>query len=305
MKKFSVNKLLTILTLVLLVSAFLISAAFAESAAEGDAAFTEWKERLLTLPKFTFQHHKEGIAYGSCPVYTAPSDNALRLANNRAECDTNKDLYEAGFSEEGWLLVRYEPGNGTVRVGYIPPKYVKGFKSGMSVRNFSRIPAVAADTIYVMDNPVKNYSSIAELASGDSFVILAKYTYHGNWWYIECTADGKTARGFIDREKSSFCSGGEAGQTPVTLGTLGIPGKSPLGTEKTGEILVNGSTGDERKRVYKDADPDSKWVTVVYPARRYPCYGNKDAKGSSWYYIFVEEDSAWGWVRSSYCTFED
>ena len=76
------------------------------------------------------------------------------------------------------------------------------------------------------DNPVNEGETVAELAAGDSFEILAKYTYHGNWWYIECTVDGKTARGFIDREKSSFCSGGEAGQTPVTLGTLGIPGMS-------------------------------------------------------------------------------
>ena len=155
------------------------------------------------------------------------------------------------------------------------------------------------------DNPVNEGETVAELAAGDSFEILAKYTYHGNWWYIECTVDGKTARGFIDREKSSFCSGGEAGLTPVTLETLGTPSQSPLGTEKAGEILINGSKGDERKRVHKDADPESKWVTVVYPTRRYPCYGSKDAQGASWYYIFVEEDSTWGWVRSGYCTFED
>ena len=54
------------------------------------------------------------------------------------------------------------------------------------------------------DNPVNEGETVAEPAAGDSFEILAKYTYHGNWWYIECTVDGKTARGFIDREKSSF-----------------------------------------------------------------------------------------------------
>ena len=155
------------------------------------------------------------------------------------------------------------------------------------------------------DNPVNEGETVAELAAGDSFEILAKYTYHGNWWYIECTVDGKTARGFIDREKSSFCSGGEAGLTPVTLETLGTPSQSPLGTEKAGEILINGSKGDERKRVHKDADQESKWLTVVYPTRRYPCYGSKDAQGASWYYIFVEEDSTWSWVRSGYCTFKD
>ena len=57
------------------------------------------------------------------------------------------------------------------------------------------------------DNPVNEGETVAELAAGDSFEILAKYTYHGNWWYIECTVDGQPARGFIDRQTSGFVLG--------------------------------------------------------------------------------------------------
>ena len=306
MKELSMKKILTILILIIFSSAILFSAACAEPAADESAAFTEWKDRLLMLQSFTFQHHKEGIARGTCPVYTAPSEDALRLGNNWLECDTNHDLYEAGYTEEGWLLVRFESSAGKIRVGYIPPRFIRGFKSSLSARKFDHISVTAADTIPVIDNPVKEGETITELAAGESFVILAKYTYHGNWWYIECTVNGKTARGFIDRENSGiFPTGDAAGsisQTPVTLQTLGTPSKSPLGTEQAGEILVNGAAGDERKKVHKDADPEGQWVSVVYPTRQYPCYGTLDAKGATWYYVFVEEDSTWGWVRSTFCT---
>ena len=305
MKKIAVKKILTVLALMILSTAILVSAVYAETAENGEAAARAWKDRLLTLPKFTFQRHKNGIGRGECPVYTAPSEDALRLANNRLVCDTDQDLYEAGYTEEGWLLVRYESSAGKIRVGYIPPRFLNKFKSSMSAKKFGRIPVTAANTIPVADNPVKAGETITELAAGDSFAILAKYTYHGNWWYIECTAGGKTARGFIDRESSALYPGGnDAGilSTPVTLQDLGTPGISPLGTEQAGEIVVNGREGDERKLVHKEPDSEGKWVSVVYPARHYPYYGTKDAKRSTWYYVFVEEDSAWGWVRSTFCT---
>ena len=307
MYKFSGRRIPAFLMLVFFCAAILVSAACAETAADGDNAFTEFREQLLSAYSFKFQRHKDGIARGTCPVYTAPSENSLRLANRYLEVDTNQDIFEAGYSEEGWLLVRFVSSAGKTRVGYIPPKYLKKFKSSMSRRVFNSIPVVAADTISVMDNPVKPADTVAELAAGDSFVILAKYTYHGNWWYIECAAaDGKITRGFIDRTTSGMYPGnhaaGSTDQAPVTFDTLGTPRKSPLGTEQTGEILVNGAAGEERKKVHQDADPEGRWVTVVYPARQYPCYGTRDAKGATWYYVFVEEDSTWGWVRSTFCT---
>lgn len=305
MKKITVKKILTVLALMILSAAILSSAVYAETAENGEAAARAWKDRLLTLQRFTFQRHKDGIDRGTCPVYTAPYEDALRLGNNGLECDTNKDIYEAGYTEEGWLLVRFESSSGKTRVGYIPPRFLKQFKSSLSERKFSRIPAIAGDTIPVADNPVKAGETITELAAGDSFVLLAKYTYHGNWWYIECTAGGITTRGFIDRENSAICPGGsDAGilSAPVTLQDLGTPGISPLGTEQAGEIAVNGSAGDERKLVHADPDPEGRWVSVVYPTRHYPYYGTREAKDAVWYYVFVEEDSAWGWVRSTFCT---
>ena len=83
MKKITVKKILTVLALMIISTAILVSAVYAETAENGEAAARAWKDRLLTLPKFTFQRHKNGISRGECPVYTAPSEDALRLANNR------------------------------------------------------------------------------------------------------------------------------------------------------------------------------------------------------------------------------
>lgn len=169
----------------------------------GDA---DLQAQLNSLPPFKFEKHKNGIGYGTCPVYTAPSDGSYRCANGKAACDTNSAMDDAGYVS-GWLLVRYETNNGNYRVGYIPPKYVKGYKSSMEP-HFGYIPAVAEGTIYVTDNPMTHGTSFAELAEGESFHILSKYDYYKKdgleWWYIECDVDGRTAYGFIECSDAQF-----------------------------------------------------------------------------------------------------
>lgn len=263
-------------------------------------------DRLLKVPSFKFRNYENGIGYGNCPVYTAPSENAFRCTNGKASCWTNTYMSEGGYVS-GWLFVRYETNNGGHRVGYVPPSYVRGFQSGMPTPQFDRIPVYAANTIYVTDNPLLLGSSFGQLDPGETFYVLGKYTYVGDWWYIECTVDNKTARGFIDRGSSSFIldngivvgpSGNNGTQTHGT-DAFGIPSVSPLGTGYICDALVDyGSTGD-RKIVRQNADPNSKQITVVYPGYRYPCYAVKrGTTGKDWYYIWVEEDSAWGWISS-------
>ena len=265
--------------------------------------FTEWKDSLLGVRRITFTRHKDGIGLGDCPVYTAPYKDALRLANNRQAADTNVDIWDGGTTDEGWLLVRYDVAENTTRVGYIPAKYLGEFKSNLSAKKLGRIPAVAADVIEVTDDPIRpNGRVFATLRAGQEFEVLAKYTYNGNWWYIELEVDGKRARGFIDREHSCFRPGdgvqNAAEQPAVNLEALGTPSISPLNTQQAGEILILGDEKDSRKNVHRDASLNSDRVTVVYPTRTYPCYDVQDAGGRSWYYIFIEEDSIWGWVAS-------
>ena len=195
---------------IILLFSVLFSAAAAGTSTEGGSSQydgdTELATQLKALPPFKFEKHKEGIGCGVCPVYTAPSTDSYRCANGKAACDTNSKMDDAGFVS-GWLLVRYETNSGGCRVGYIPPKYVKEYKSSM-YPHFGYIPAVAESEIYVTDNPMMHGTSFAVLDSGEAFHILSKYDYYKKdgleWWYIECEVDGQLAYGFIDCTDSSF-----------------------------------------------------------------------------------------------------
>lgn len=187
------KKLLCCLVSVLLV------VAFASSASAGTSLnSTSNNSGSATIKDFLFTEMKDGIGCGDCPVYTAPSLNAYRANNGKALCSTDKPFFIAGFNAEGWLLVRYSTNNGSTRVGYIPPSYLKKFSSSKRI-NFSYVQTTAASTLYVTDNPMNNYSAFAVLDAGETYYILASYTYYGNWWYIECTVDGQVARGFIEK----------------------------------------------------------------------------------------------------------
>ncbi|MBR2660474.1 MAG: hypothetical protein IKE15_03645 [Clostridia bacterium] len=214
MKKMMHTKLFVAL-LLLVTATLLVSAAFAGTSTEtgnrSQSGSSDLLSQLNSLPPFKFEKHKYGIGYGLCPVYTAPYTDAYRCANGKASCQTNAAMDDAGYADvPGWLLVRYEVNSGGYRVGYIPPKYVKGFKSKMAP-HFGWIPAKANDYIYVSDNPYRHDDSFGRLDPGESFHILSRYNYYAkegyDWWYIECYVDGQVARGFIDYYGASFTLG--------------------------------------------------------------------------------------------------
>ena len=290
-------KVFLALVLVLALTASLFSTAFADT-------YTQFKDKLLETPRILFQHKKAGLKLGDLPVFTAPSQKALRMAKGRAKIDTDREVYVGGKTADGWLLVRYDPGNGTIRTGYIPPQYVRKVKAS-KLNYFVDIPVVAGSMINVTDDPIGGRNFFYTLQQGESFEILAKYTYNGTWWYIECTVDGKRARGFIDRQGSKILPGSyvedNLNQEPVTLENLGSPSISPYGQSKVGDIVIAGSDKSSRKLVYKDASKKSTQTTVVYPTCTYAYYETKTGtNGHLWYYIYVEEDSIWGWVDSEY-----
>ena len=265
------------------------------------------EERLRNVPDFKFFHQKNGIGYGVCPVYTAPSEDSFRMANGKACVATDFDMYECGFDETGWLFVRYDTNNGSTNTGYIPPQYVRGFHSQMTCKNFEYIPATVEKTIRMTNNPLLRGSAFAVLDPGETFHILAKYTYHGDWWYIECTVDGQLARGFIDRQESSFYLGdrglGAYKIDATNTLNLGKPKVSPLGTYQIGEVIVDGGTTDKRIIVREDQDAGSALAAYVNPDDRFPCYAiNLDKYGIEWYYIWIESAGKWGWISSGIST---
>ena len=196
--------------LVLILSLCLVNTAFAGTSTESSRSSGNGNQNLAqqinSLPPFKFNIHKNGIGYGNCPVYTAPDLDAYRCANGKASCQTNAKMDDAGYVS-GWLLVRYETTKGQYRVGYIPPKYVRNFKSQMSP-HFGYIPVTADDYILVTDNPLSHTGSFAQLEPGESFIILSRYNYYAkngfDWLYIQCTVDNQVACGFIEYDLSKF-----------------------------------------------------------------------------------------------------
>ena len=199
-----------ILILALAFSLCLVNTASAGTSTEsGSSSYSgsgSLQQRINELPPFKFEIHKEGIGYGSCPVYTAPDLSAYRCANGKATCQTNAKMDDAGYVS-GWLLVRYETNKGQYRVGYIPPRYVRGYTSRM-YPHFGFIQVTADDQIMVTDNPMSHTGGFARLDPGETFYILSRYNYYAkngfDWLYIQCTVDGQVACGFIENDLSKF-----------------------------------------------------------------------------------------------------
>lgn len=307
MKKRTVCKMMSLAVLVIMLATCLLPAALAE---DGGYAMSPDRaalaERLRTVQDFKFTIKKDGLGLGlgTLPVYSAPSENSYRNGDGRAACDTDKKMREAGFVA-GSLLVCYETSKGYMRVGYIPHKYVKEYKVGD--RTFDMIPITIAQPVSVTDDPITNNVPFTTLYPGDVVYVLAKYTYNGNWYYIEFTTAGQTARGFVDRNATYYWLGAgmpaDSSEPPTSLATLGNPEISPRGTTQVGEVLIQGGKNGERKNVRKEPNPNSDQVSVVYPGRTYACYGEAEGyAGITWYYVWIEEDSEWGWVISNYAS---
>lgn len=269
--------------------------------------YDDIEDRVRNLMVFKYYVQEYGIGYGTCPVYTAPSEDAFRAGNGKACCDTDSPMSVGGYDATGWLMVRYDTNDGGSRVGYIPPEYVRGYRARINLLEFDRIPVQATDTIYVTDNPMTGYASaFAALDRGELFHILGKYTYSeaGNWWYIECTVDGRVARGFIEISKSGFIAGG------ICYGGIEAEGKFRNCIAKQppegmiGTVRIKGSTQNSDPRIVRgEPTTDSELMARVTDGEEYPCYDTAvGPKKRVWYKILINE--GWGWISSGVSTFE-
>ena len=161
------KKLLALILLASLALSFVPSAQ-AGTSTESKPGTYNGNSPLYEVIDFKFHEYKKGIGYGSLPVYSAPSVNAYRCANGKATIDTNAEMFVGGFDETGWLMVRYETNNGAVRVGYVEPGKVRGFKIDIDRLKFSYIPQVAQSRIEVTDDPMMISASFAALDPGET-----------------------------------------------------------------------------------------------------------------------------------------
>lgn len=130
------------------------------------------------------------------PVYAAPGVNSYRAVSGLAEVSTNGPIYAAGM-ENGWLLILYGTNNGAARVGYIDARQLSGYVPYCGYLHFSRFPAALATACSILDDPITRSSTIATLPAGASVTYLTTFYGNGAWDYVEFSAYGQLARGFI------------------------------------------------------------------------------------------------------------
>ena len=289
------RRLVTVLIVLALVLSVLC--AHADSVSSCPAAESETVAALLDVLDFKFFVRPDGIGKGTAPVYTAPSEDSLRLAGGSASCDVEAEIAPAGYVNGEWLMVRYDLKDGKARVGYIPPKYSRSYVAEVYRIEFDEVPVQLAASIEITDNPRGNSTPFGTLPKGTDITVLAKYTYTGNWWYVETTLDGQLTRGFIDRSAAALLADGE---TYFGIEDLGFPAASPEGRERIGTVTIHG-TEDDARIVRRHADKDSPMVARVYGGDSFPCYGAEEgANGKIWYQIWV--DGVWGWYSSASST---
>ena len=267
-----------------------------ESTSSSPAAESQTVAELLNVPDFKFFVRDKGIGKGEFPVYTAPSEDSIRLSDGKLMVNVGYELAVAGF-DSGWLMVRFEVKDKKARVGYIPQKYVRGLTTGVGQLKFVSIPVVLAEETEITDNPRSNSTPFGTLTKGTQVTILGKYTYTGNWWYVETELAGQRTRGFINRTNADLLIDGK-----VYTGNeaLGFPVAAPDGSTQIGTITVNGD-GDYAMIVRKHANADSAMVARAFGGDVFPCYGSKTGpRDRVWYYIWV--DGVWGWFSSGNST---
>ena len=151
------------------------------------------------LSGFTLQSLQAGQ---KLPVYAAPYADAYRGANGKAVVSTNGTVYVAGW-DSNWLLLMYETNKGAVRVGYVDGSKLKGTVNAPSLfYSFTQLNCQQAANL--TDDPVTQSEIIRRLSAGDPVVYLSTYSNRTDWAYVETTANGQKARGFIPLSALDF-----------------------------------------------------------------------------------------------------
>ena len=130
-------------------------------------------------------------------VYSAPSKQSYRgksKSGSKAKVSTKGTVWYAGYVGK-WLLIKYGTNDGTDRVGYIRTENVRDLPSG-DVLNFQGVSVMVISDAEFTDDPSGTAKPLRTIKVGETVEYLG---YYGSLAYIETAVDGKTARGFVDR----------------------------------------------------------------------------------------------------------
>lgn len=151
-------------------------------------------------PTIEFIEMTDVIPAQKLPIFSGPSKNAWRGANNKAMVSTNGALYAAGWVDNDWLLVQYETSGTNRRTGYVASSSIKDNFSHLPQLNFANTPATVVVECVLTDDPINSSDQIVTLAPGTQVTYLAELAgIRGGqaFHYVETTVKNKAVRGFI------------------------------------------------------------------------------------------------------------
>lgn len=184
------------------------------------------------------------------PVYSAPSTNAWRGANGKAEASSNETIYAAGWDGD-WLLLLYGTSGGASRAGYTPRSALKGSDPKVPELHFEHTSASISSSCTLTDDPKKGKNSITTLSTGTKITYLASFTDNSSNGdgvtkaYIEATVSGKTARGFVPMHCVNLNKAATVTVKPVH--TI-----APAVTTQAGKSMFIGTVDGEQVVAYLD-----------------------------------------------------
>lgn len=128
-------------------------------------------------------------------VYSGPGTGYYRAANGKAMASTNGAIYAGGW-ENGWLMVMYWTNGGNVRVGYASSADFND-RINAPMLHFDYAEASITRRCTLTDDPVATYQALETLSEGTNVTYLSEYVNEARWAYVETTALGQPARGFV------------------------------------------------------------------------------------------------------------
>lgn len=151
----------------------------------------EYSSTPIALPQSSEFIADNGVSFEPnkrYAVYSGPSENAVRGANNKAVVSTN-DWIQVFGREGDWVLVNYGIGKNHYRFGYIK---ASSLPNGYTARELSWIdmPAKVLSNVIVTDDPFYSQAELVTIQADTQVLWLGTL---GDWAYVE----SDNFRGFI------------------------------------------------------------------------------------------------------------
>ena len=132
-------------------------------------------------------------------VFSAPNASSWRGARGKAEVSTNDVVYVCGWVNRSWLMVAYETNGGSMRVGYVDGKQIKGSYPDFPLIAFRHTSMKVKEGCTLTDDPIRSNAAIRTMYRNNAVTVYSSYVNGDGvtMYYVETTADSKTTRGFI------------------------------------------------------------------------------------------------------------